>query len=93
MLVLSRRENEQIVFPSLDITVNVASCTNKYVRLGIEAPRQIRIVRGELDLSNQTLVTACPLESHSLRNANLLSDPMIEPAKTQRSIGVCVEGN
>ena len=76
MLVLSRRENEQIVFPTLDITVNVACCTNKYVRLGIDAPRQIRVVRGELDLIDQTPVTVCPLESRSLLKTNLLNDEL-----------------
>ena len=76
MLVLSRRENEQIVFPTLDITVNVVGCTNKNVRLGIEAPRHIRIVRGELDLLEQTPVTVCPLQSQSLVSSGLLADPM-----------------
>ena len=80
MLVLSRRENEQIVLPTLDITINVAHCTNKYVRLGIDAPRHIRIVRGELDLKVQTPVTACPLESRSLLGSQLLSDAMNEPS-------------
>ena len=78
MLVLSRRENEQIVFPSLDITVNVACCTNKNVRLAIEAPRHIRIVRGELDPLDQTPVTVCPLDPRSRTGADLLFDPMIE---------------
>ena len=76
MLVLSRRENEQIVFPSLDITVNVTGCTQKHVRLGIEAPRHIRIVRGELDPLEQTLVTVCPLESRSRLGTGLLSDDL-----------------
>ena len=76
MLVLSRRENEQIVFPSLDITVNVTSCTQKCVRLGIEAPRQIRIIRGELDPLKQTPVTVCPLESRSRPKTNLLNDEL-----------------
>ena len=70
--------NEQIVFPSLDITVNVACCTNKNVRLAIEAPRHIRIVRGELDPLDQTPVTVCPLDPRSRTGADLLFDPMIE---------------
>ena len=80
MLVLSRRENEQIVFPTLDITVNVTGCTNKSVRLGIEAPRHIRIVRGELDPLTQTPITVCPLESRSRTGADPLLDAMSEPS-------------
>ena len=83
MLVLSRRENEHIVFPTLDITVNVARCTNKYVRLAIDAPRQIRVVRGELDLLDQTPVTVCPLQSRSPLGSDLFVDPMGEPSKTE----------
>jgi len=49
MLVLSRREAEKVLFPSLGITVEVTRVQGKTVRLGIDAPDEIRIVRGELD--------------------------------------------
>ena len=71
MLVLSRRANEEIVFPSLDITVSVAHCTNKSVRLGIQAPRHIRIVRGELEPLAQTAVRST--SSQSLLNTDCLT--------------------
>ena len=71
MLVLSRRANEEIVFPSLDITVSVAHCTNKFVRLGIQAPRHIRIVRGELEPLAQTAVRST--NSQSLPNTDCLT--------------------
>lgn len=48
MLILTRREQETVCFPGLDITVKVAKCGAGTVRLGIDAPRQIRVVRGEL---------------------------------------------
>ena len=84
MLVLSRRENEQIVFPSLDITVNVTGCTNKNVRLGIEAPRHIRVIRGELDPLEQTPVTINSLQSRSPLNTPLLNDQLhAENSKTE----------
>ena len=73
MLVLSRRANEEIVFPSLDITVSVAHCTNKSVRLGIKAPRHIRIVRGELEPLAQTVVEVCSPNSQSLLSADCLT--------------------
>ena len=67
MLVLSRRENEEIVFPSLDITVSVTHCTNKSVRLGVKAPRHIRIVRGELELLAQTAAERYATKSEKQR--------------------------
>jgi carbon storage regulator CsrA len=48
MLVLSRRVNETIVFPGLDITVRVVRLQGNTVRIGIEAPAEMPIVRGEL---------------------------------------------
>lgn len=48
MLVLSRRENQSIVFPSLDIRVDVIRVAGKVIRIGVEAPRDVRVLRGEL---------------------------------------------
>lgn len=48
MLVLSRRKNEEIIFPDLGITVEVVHVKGSTVRLGIKAPKEIRILRGEL---------------------------------------------
>ncbi len=47
MLVLSRRADQQIVFPNLDIKVNVLQIKGKVVKLGIEAPRDVPILRPE----------------------------------------------
>ena len=48
MLVLSRRCNEPIVFPGLGITVRVVRLRGAVVRIGIEAPADVKVVRGEL---------------------------------------------
>ena len=48
MLVLSRRLSEKVVFPALGITVQVVSVKPGVVRLGIEAPADVRVVREEL---------------------------------------------
>jgi carbon storage regulator len=48
MLVLSRRCGEAIVLPGLDLTVRVVAIKGGVVRLGIDAPQDIRIVREEL---------------------------------------------
>jgi carbon storage regulator CsrA len=48
MLVLTRRPNDSVVFPGLGITVVVLSAQGGTVRLGIEAPPSVRVLRGEL---------------------------------------------
>lgn len=48
MLVLSRQPNETIVFPSLGISVQILRSSQNNVRLGIDAPREIAILRGEI---------------------------------------------
>ena len=48
MLVLSRRTNEKIVFPDLNITVQVVSIKGNTVRLGISAPPEVTVLRAEV---------------------------------------------
>jgi len=48
MLVLSRRPTEKLLFPSLNTTVKVLSIRPKLVRLGVEAPPEVVVLRGEL---------------------------------------------
>ncbi len=48
MLVLSRGASEEIRFPKLGISVKVVRIEGKRVRLGIDAPREIEVLRGEL---------------------------------------------
>jgi carbon storage regulator len=48
MLVLSRRLNEKIVIPGLDITIQVLSIQGGAVRIGIDAPLHVGILRAEL---------------------------------------------
>jgi carbon storage regulator CsrA len=48
MLVLSRRENDSVVFPNLGITVHVTRIEGRTVRLGIEAPRDVPVLRNEI---------------------------------------------
>ena len=47
MLVLARKLNESIVIGD-NITVKVVSMENGVVKLGIDAPREISIIRSEL---------------------------------------------
>ena len=48
MLVLSRRIEEKIVLPGLGVTVQVLSIKGNVVRLGIDAPQDVKIFREEL---------------------------------------------
>ncbi len=47
MLVLSRKQQQEIVIGE-EIRVTVLQVKGNTVRLGIEAPREIRVMRGEL---------------------------------------------
>ena len=48
MLVLSRKERQSIRLGD-DITVTIVRLTGDQVRLGIDAPREIRVLRDELE--------------------------------------------
>ena len=47
MLVLTRRPQETIVFPGFHTTVQVVSVQPNAVRLGVEAPPEVRVLTGE----------------------------------------------
>jgi carbon storage regulator CsrA len=47
VLVLSRKLNEKVVIGN-DVTVTVLAVRGGVVKLGISAPPQVRILRGEL---------------------------------------------
>ena len=55
MLVLTRKKNETIVIPTLDgeITITVTNVGSGKVQLGIDAPREIPVLRGELPRLHQ----------------------------------------
>ena len=54
MLVLSRREDEKVLFPELGITIKVIKTKGNQVRLGISAPESIKVLRGELAFEEPT---------------------------------------
>ena len=74
MLVLSRRTNEEVRFPSLDIRVRVLKATGA-VKLGIDAPANVRILREEIEkavsevIPTQEQIARLPKEArHEIRN-------------------------
>ena len=58
MLVLSRKKNEKIVIDS-NITITIVEVRGDKVRLGFDAPPEVKIFRSEvkdaIDESNQTM--------------------------------------
>lgn len=48
MLVLTRRSNEKVLFPNINTVVQIVSVRGGTVRLGIEAPPEVTILRDEL---------------------------------------------
>ncbi len=64
MLVLSRRQDDKIVFPNLGITVEILKIVGRTVRVGVEAPPQVRVLRHELaqkEMADQVESVSLPL--------------------------------
>lgn len=48
MLVLTRKNGQQIKIGE-DIVVTIFKCNNGHTQVGIEAPREVPVLRGELE--------------------------------------------
>ena len=70
MLVLSRKTNQKVVFPNLGVTVAVIGVQGGRVKLGIDAPSDIQILRDEL--TNESVGKRAPnqkaIDRHAIRN-------------------------
>ncbi len=60
MLVLSRKESQRIVLPSLGVTVEVLEIRGGRVRIGIEAPSEIPVYRQEIAKKAEAHTRAAP---------------------------------
>jgi carbon storage regulator len=75
MLVLSRRLAEKLLFPAFNVTVEVLSIRSNQVRLGIEAPPTVAILRGELRPRTEGPPTPAPgLEADPVHPRHLVRD-------------------
>jgi len=54
MLVLSRRNEEKVVFPTLGISLQVLQIRANQVKLGIDAPPSVKVLRQELNAGWQS---------------------------------------
>jgi carbon storage regulator CsrA len=73
MLVLSRKESESIAFPNLGISVEILRSQGRAVKVGIKAPKDVNILRGELiegdfDTEIAALDEAAKKRRHDIRN-------------------------
>ncbi len=82
MLVLTRKSGQELVING-QIRVRVLSSRAGSVRLGIEAPKEVAILRGEVNHTGQTLphdqpdgqiTRLCQIPSDALITCDLLSD-------------------
>ena len=75
MLVLSRKPDQSVHFPNLGITIDILQVNGKTVKVGIDAPRDIAVLRGEIAAAEakQAVAEDDPKsqtreERHELRN-------------------------
>lgn len=72
MLVLSRGVREKIVFPNLGVKVEILRVAGNRVRVGVDAPRDVRVLREEIanpeDLAAETLSDQARKRRHAQRN-------------------------
>ena len=83
MLVLSRKLNEKILFPTIGVTVEVCSVKGNVVRVGIDAPPSVPIVREEIAKSTPYIS-----ERHRLRNRLHTASLAVHLAQRQLEAGL-----
>jgi carbon storage regulator CsrA len=71
MLVLTRRPGEKIVFPSLGITVHLLQSSARAMKVGVDAPPEIRVLREEVVLRGDAPPAAAvpAIDRHAQANA------------------------
>ena len=71
MLVVTRKPSEKIVFPTLGVTVHILRSTGRAIRVGVEAPPDVKILRDEIAAAATAPAAArppVPVDRHALAN-------------------------
>lgn len=84
MLVLSRKANQQFLFPNLGIKINVIQVKGKLVKIGIDAPDGFLVVREETLGRHHS-------DDHRLRNELNLLQLKIDAIQHRLNRGVTLE--
>ena len=99
MLVLSRRCHDLIRFPELGITIEILKVQGSSVRFGVDAPLEIKVIRGELESKQTNEITKRIVISeqseHDVRNqlnnlsiATALVNKLLSNGKTNLAASV-----
>lgn len=97
MLVLSRGPEDKIVFPNLDITVEILRVSGNRVRVGVDAPHHVRVLRHELTESFSTELQQADQShtgqtlSHAFRNQLNTAHVALGLAEKQLNAGMDVK--
>ena len=85
MLVLSRKSRQQIRIGE-DITVTILLVKGQVVRVGIEAPREVRVLRAELPVFDEPVAPKRPQRATKRKGDKLLPEqqPASSPATDRR---------
>jgi len=77
MLVVTRRPNEKIAFPSLGITVHLLRVAGATAKVGIEAPPEIKVLRDEIVPTTAAIATPrSPRPSQSKKAEHALANAL-----------------
>lgn len=95
MLVLTRKPNQSIQIGD-NITINVVRVRGNTIKLGIEAPREVPVIRSELkekkcdgrDASHEVSSKDKPIESGTTEADASKPDTEGEPGAVMRVIGI-----
>jgi carbon storage regulator len=90
MLVLSRKESQRIRLGD-SIVITVVRVTGDKVRLGIEAPREMLVLRDELKPQNPTRLEADGLKANGLKANGLEANGLEKWGQDSETPGKSIE--
>ncbi len=96
MLVLSRRQGQKIVFPSLGISVEMLRVTGNSVRVGVDAPSHVTVLRDEIARRDSAVAERIsnPLADRETRHAlrNKLNSAKLAAILAQKQLQADLTG-